>query len=327
MIGRYLVTGALVVQGVVAMAGEPFRVEIVSSPAHVPLGIPADLMVRAENVSGAPVPVAFNRPPLSVQVQSDSGTEIHCPFCTGRWGVVRRLLPANWRYVENVVVPLKEVGRYSLQAVLKHHWNMDKKPAEYPDIWWGRSLSQPVKVEIVEPQGIDREAYEWSGHDPLGDSERYGELLGRFPTSTYAAYVVWQRWGRVTAGGWKSASDRDTFLSWLAGDPDEEYLTWNLPCTHDGRIDSSVTTRLGGRKALECRDQWLELVLASHPDIWFADEVRLRLALDRYRLGDREACAAGLEALAAHGRPYVASKAGELLAAMRAEGMLPGEGG
>ena len=183
-----------------------------------------------------------------------------------------------------------------------------------------------ASFDIVLPTGVDKQAYEAFNHDPLGNHDRLGELLRRFPTSTYAAYVVWKRWGKVTAGAWKSAEDRDKFLAWLAEDPDQGYLTWNLPCAEDGRRDGAVTRRLGGRLALACRDRWLDLVLDQHPNIWFADEVRLRLALNRYRLGDKYASVVGLEELAEHGRPDISAKAKALLAAMKAKGMLPEEG-
>jgi len=70
------------------------------------------------------------------------------------------------------------------------------------------------------------------------------------------------------------------------------------------------------------RKGWFDTILKHHPNIWFADEVRFRIALDDYLLGDTDGCEAGLEDLAEHGKPYVATKAGELLAAMKAKGML-----
>ena len=73
---------------------------------------------------------------------------------------------------------------------------------------------------------------------------------------------------------------------------------------------------------MTCRDHWLNTVLRNHPEIWFADEIRFKLAIDRYRLGESESSVAELEDLAEHGKPYVATKAGDLLSAMKAKGML-----
>jgi len=195
----------------------------------------------------------------------------------------------------------------------------------------GRSC---VEFEIVPAQGLDAQVLEAFGGDPLGlwpyrGKKRPGrnELLRRFPESTYAAYVVWKRWAKGAALGWKNEEARDVFLRYLEKDPADEYLTWNLPCREDGVPDASVITRFRMPEAARCRDAWLELVLESHPDIWFADEIRLRLALDRYRMGDKAACESMLEDLAEHGREDVAAKARELLSAMRAKGMLPARDG
>ena len=77
-----------------------------------------------------------------------------------------------------------------------------------------------------------------------------------------------------------------------------------------------------GEAFLQWRDGWFDLILKDHQQIWFGDELRFVSTLDRYLLGDKDSCAAGLEELAEHGKPYVASKAGELLSAMKAKGML-----
>lgn len=328
-----------------------FVARVVEYASTVPLGVAtADLGVRpglppnrvkfrivgeVENVSEKAVPailadsLGYRHPrefSIFTLVRKDTGEDVEPCWPTGFsqsfiTGVGS--LPSGWKKRLELPVCVPGPGTYSVRVVAEQHSPLqDSKDRSYT-VWDGVVMSDEVKIEVTRPEGIDKEAYEAFGHNPLGDSERWGELLRRFPTSTYAAYLVWTRWGRVTAGVWKSAGDRDKFLAWLSGDPDQEYLTWNLPCAEDGRTDGAVTTRLGGRKALACRDRWLELVLDHHPDIWFADEVLLRLALDRYRLADKDACAAGLADLAEHGKPYVASKAGELLSAIRAKGMLP----
>lgn len=77
-----------------------------------------------------------------------------------------------------------------------------------------------------------------------------------------------------------------------------------------------------GRAYLEWKVGWFGRALKHHPDVWFADEMRFSRALDRYLLGDKDGCRVELEQLGAKGKPYVAEKAKELLAAMRAKGML-----
>ena len=183
------------------------------------------------------------------------------------------------------------------------------------EVWQGSFQSNVVTVTVVEPQGIDKEAYEAFGKSPLGDHQRFGELLRRFPSSTYAAYAIWKKYAK----GWAGVETQRAVQTLAEPYPFKSELA---PCDERGTPRGGTETRLDPTTLFHCRDAWMNLVLKNHPTIWFGDEIRLRLSLDRYRLGDKEGCAAGLEDLAEHGRPYVASKATELLSAMKAAGML-----
>ena len=170
---------------------------------------------------------------------------------------------------------------------------------------------------VTTPKGIDKVAYDALGPNVVADSMRWGQLLQRFPNSTYAAYVVWKRYAEGTASvnAEKEAesTQRGPINEWGPGS-----------CDLEGRIDGSQSQRFSGRKYVLCRSNWMELALDHHPNIWFADEIRLRLALDRFQLDDKAACASKLEDLSAHAKPYVAEKARALLEAMQAKNMLPG---
>ena len=341
-----LIVVALAMSGMLQAQTGPWAVQVETPSDTIELGIPFEVRVTLENRSGGnivmPTPLGLcGYCGLHIGVpSSDPGEEclggLPCPAISPRPISKTK----KWYGPGQVVVlrddehPPRCVGQYTITYSCEVPERVRQAERDFKtgatitntEVWVGSFESDTVVVTAMEPEGIDREAYEVFGPGIVFDTRRHGELLRRFPTSTYAAYVVWKRWGRVTAGVWKDAEDRDKFLTWLSVDPDDEYLRWNLPCTADGRIDATVTTRLAGRVALECRDRWLDLVVNSHPDIWFADEMRLKLALDRYLLGDPAACAAGLEALAENGRADVAAKARDLLSAMRAKGMLPGEG-
>ena len=177
------------------------------------------------------------------------------------------------------------------------------------------SASACVSFVIEAPEGIDKEAYEAFGRDPLGDSERFGELLRHFRTSTYAAYVVWKFSG---ARGRAASKPLRTAEALSLGLP---AVGNSIPCDQeecprDGWIE------LKGRDLVQWKERWFDVVLSNLPDIWFADDLEYMRATNRYLLGDKDACLAGLEELQDHGRPDVAAKAGELLAAMKAKGML-----
>jgi len=180
-----------------------------------------------------------------------------------------------------------------------------------------RNRSACVSFSIEAPEGVDRDTYQAFGHDPLKDSERYGELLRRFPKSTYAAYVVWHRLA--------SGVDRGTtegYLSIMQESPDR--FGNSVPCDETAPCTKHGWMSLKGSQYLEWRVGWFEVVLEHHPTIWFADEIRLRLALDRYVLGDEAGSAALLDELGQHGRSDIAAKASELLTALKKRGMLSG---
>jgi len=185
------------------------------------------------------------------------------------------------------------------------------------EVWAGHFASNSVLIQAVEPQGIDKQAYEAFGPAVVFDSKGQGELLRRFPTSTYAAYVVWKR----TWPGLASVTT-DVPLYGMERGPGS-FPPISLPCVDP---QSAACEDVGfpptGQEGARRQAAWLDLVLRSHPGIWFADELRFKRAYAAFFLGDKDACEAGLEDLAQHGKPYVASKARELLAAMKAKGML-----
>jgi hypothetical protein len=145
------------------------------------------------------------------------------------------------------------------------------------------------------------------------------DLLQHFPTSTYAAYLIWKDLVRGISSGQNSVGvllkDLGTSI---------ESQSNSVPCDIPEWCDDNGWMSMQGIVFVRWRAKWFERVLEHHPDIWFADEIRLKLALDEYLLGDKTACQTGLEELADHGRPYVAMKAGELLRAMQSKNMLPG---
>ncbi len=181
------------------------------------------------------------------------------------------------------------------------------------EVWRGSFASKDVVVRAERPSGVDADAYEALAHGPI-NMARPNALLTLFPSSTYAAYVVWEKY----AQGWAGVDPAEAVALLGRGYAFETGLTW---CNSDARPAPGADARLSGSRYVECRNAWLELALSHHPDIWIADEMRLRLAVDHFVLGDRAGTEAKLAILAEHGRPDVATKAGELLAAMRAKGM------
>ncbi len=183
------------------------------------------------------------------------------------------------------------------------------------EVWRGSFSSNEVMVQVTEPDGVDAQAYEAFDKAPF-NSSRFGELLSKFPGSIYAAYVVWTQHAKGT-------STWDTDVALRLAEEGNRYGN-EIPCFHEEgcRPDHSMSVNATQLTAWE--NKWFSTVLASHPDAWFSDEVRLRLVLNLYSTGDHASCETRLEDLAEHGRPDVAAKAADVLAAMRAKGMLEG---
>ncbi len=183
------------------------------------------------------------------------------------------------------------------------------------EVWRGSVSSNEVVVQAMAPEGIDAQAYEALDHAPMIPS-RYGGLLRRFPTSRYSAYVVWS----IAAKG-MGGKDTDGCVRYAA-----HGVTYgnSVPCDKEDGCREDGSMHLNAEEMVRWGTRWSRLILKAHPDIWFADEVQLKLALDEYLLGDHASCQARLEDLAEHGRADVAAKAADILAAMRAKGMLEG---
>ncbi len=321
---------------------EPFQLKVVDVVREIPLGLRAMVWVEVSNASGVEQPVVGLELGLHAErwprgcghawnddERVPSGLVIHGPNYS---------VPAGWRKVVRRSFLPAAVGEYTYRVFLKmgptgklaRHYGAPERH------WTGKISTTSLTVRVVEPEGIDAEAFNailargsksktvpsparfWAFLVQVPGSGRL--LMTRYVRSVYAAQTIQRRYARLEIGAPVSS-----FLRYLEAEADSKRYRSTL-CDSSGQPDVEHPMKLRGRPYLECSASWLELALRNHPDIWFADEMRLRLALDRYLLGDKNTCAAGLEALAAHGRPYVAAKAKDLLTAMRAKGMLPGEG-
>jgi len=333
-----LIVVALAMSGMLQAQTGPWAVQVETPSDTIELGIPFEVWVTLENRSGGnivmPTPLGLcGYCGLHFEVPSSAPGEeclggLPCPAISPR-----PIFKTKKRYGPGQVVVLRDdehsprcVGQYSITYSCEVPERVRQAERDFKTraevsnsgVWTGSLFSNTVAVTVVEPEGIDKQAYDALGPGIVFDSKRYGELLSRFPTSTYAAYVVWKKYAK----GWAGVETQRALA--VLADP-YPFRTVLAPCDASGQPRGGET-RLDPTTFFRCRDRWFELALKHHPNIWFADEIRLRLALDRYRLGDKAACAADLEALAEHGRADVAAKARGLLAALRAKGMLPEEG-
>ena len=336
---------ALTVAGAWVEGAEPFTVSILNAPETIPLGA-TEIMVDGRGVvegwvqfkiavevsllGEKVVPIV---PPsfwgyryndsfsIYARVHDERGEDLApCrPIAYGDLVIMGRPgLDPGWTERLDIPVCVPGVGKYVVEVVAEETASsFVNLKGETFSLWTGSSSSPQITVEVTEPEGIDKEAYEAFGRNPLGDSERFGELLGRFPTSTYAAYVMWKK----THPGTRPPKIDNNLYAMELGIG--SFGPTPLPCVDPASskcVDVGISP--GGYEGARRAAAWLDLVLRHNPDIWFADELLYKSAYTAFFLGDKDACAAGLEELADHGRSDVAAKAEDLLAAMKAKGML-----
>jgi hypothetical protein len=191
-------------------------------------------------------------------------------------------------------------------------------------------VSERASIEFLAPEGIDKEAFAaatkamYEAKFATGSCEPHAipewflkapSFLGRFPASTYAAYVIHGRmagfmeWGVNTEGG------RNIFLRSLETGA---YFSDSYP-DETGRSKDGWQW-LKGKEAADWWAKWYDIILKNHPDIWFADELRLKRAVDQLALKNYQTGAADLGTLSKQAKPDVAQKAKQLLEAIKQKG-------
>jgi len=297
-----------------------FSITLGPHPSELPLGMPLEIEVKVTNASGQPLTVGWHNTPLRMDVRGEDNVPLkRCPW--DRWSAPYvavpqhwhgTQLPADWKMSRLEPICFDHVGVYRAKFTISSQGPYKNQEGEEFDAWEGTASSPVLAIRVTEPEGVDKRAYAHFGGDPVPFSDRaghLGDLLRRFPTSTYAAYVVWE----YSARG----------LTHMPADELIKYVAGNIDLIGDSVPDQSGSWQdYTGEAFLRWRDKWFQLILQHHPQIWIGDELRFVTALDRYLLGDKDACEAGLEDLAEHGKPWVATKAAELQAAMKAKGML-----
>ncbi|GEM_PF-3308297 len=188
------------------------------------------------------------------------------------------------------------------------------------------AVAKGVRIEIVAPQGEDQEAYRSllahvhargglsAGCDASDVASvlfwRGSRLLIDFPSSTYSAYLVWFH---SFAMRWAQRMDIDENLRAIRSRGPR--LQFSVPC--DREPCGPGGTMKYDTEARAWRARWADIVLSSHPDIWFADDLRFTVACDKVVEGDSVGGRADLEALSSSAVPKIAAKARAVLETLR----------
>ncbi len=342
-----IAVGAVVVPSF-ATVDPAFSIRVVDSTESTVLGLPAMLVLEVKNISMADQILPRYSARLRVDVTlapEEAWAWLKEDEHVGRESFLRfhkekLVVPPGWVMTTRRGFRPPVAGEYKIRIAL-HFRDTSRKESllgEVAEHWVGEVRTNTVTVKVREPEGLDAEAYRAIlalGTTNARESEpaRFwralafepgaGKLLmTRYVESIYAASVIHRKY----AGGWLRAGPERVFSVFDRG---FESQKGRLRCRKDASADTLTFEEryFVGPEYVMCRDSWLEIALENHPEAWFADEIRWKLALDRYLLGDPAACEGGLEELAEQARrPDVRARARDLLSAMRAKGMLPEEG-
>lgn len=305
------------------LAAAEFEVKITSYPPRAIVGVPVPVVAEVRNVSGAPVVVARGYTGLSVmfQVRRADGKPRKgwMPGPTAQPSLTYRLetIPASWTTTYADDLRCDDIpGEWVVQAVFSsrgpYPFYEGGKITEYLKAWSGEVRSEEVHIQFEKAAGLDAEAYMSLKNCPMCDPAK---LLKDFPTSTYAAYNIYQRSGAEGLARSESAKVADALTSGmgLMGE------MW-VPVPTGG--DKNGLAPLSGQAAVEWRQKWFGIVLKSHPDIWFADALRLKLAVDQVALKNYQGGQADLEALAKNEKSPMACNAKALLSLLKERGLM-----
>lgn len=342
---RYATAGVLIGSffTVWTARGEDFSFKVSAHPPVVLRGIPTVIRGEITNVSGRTIKVANHgledlcnglaSSGFSVftRATDDSGNRSDCIDHLGDWiSMEVKSLPSGWREAFSLPVCISKPGTYKVEVVAASDPKTYFPNIISTEVWSGEAKSDAVTVTILDPTGEDRAAYEYFCGKLIGATSMSGcvfwrpdLLLRMFPTSTYAAYEVYLRGN--TKGRLEGLLDTDRALRNLVGDLGAPPQANHVPCDEPPCYTNKAGVQwksLSGEAYAAWRQKWYDIVLRAHPDIWFADELRFHLACDQFQLGNRHGFASSMEALTKQGRPDVAEKAAELLALLKANGLL-----
>ena len=303
-------------------------------PARAPLGTPFGLRVTITNggTTTIQVPTArhlvmamqWDLPPGAGALPPRGGPASTAvattePLAPGQSKPYELYPPESTAYLPR----LCKAGKYQFKLVV------DMKPG----LSEGAALSAvsaEADVEVVEPTGEDRAAYEYL-LSPLSNAPPEpcpaectfstglaAGLLQKFPASTYAAYVVRD----LTVSKGLAQVDPARLATLLGGGL--RAVARSIPCPPGAGCDANLRPDGQNRpeQAIDWSARWIDIVLKAHPDVWFADELRLRLALDEIAAGRSSLGASDLENLSKTAHPDIADKAGKLLALVKEDGSI-----
>ncbi|MCX7831130.1 MAG: hypothetical protein N2445_08785, partial [Acidobacteria bacterium] len=165
----------------------------------VPQGCPIVINVQIKNISDKKITFSQRTKEISLEIRDEGGKIVEQPLErrimeTSSLESKRIELEPNWKKdVDFTVTYIDKVGKYKIKSVLNkkgpfYYRNEENRLVQF-EAWEGKIESNECIVEVKSPEGIDRDAYNYFKGNPLSP-DNTAELLQKYPTSTYAGYVL-----------------------------------------------------------------------------------------------------------------------------------------
>jgi hypothetical protein len=294
---------------------DQFSVRIMSYPKEVPFGAPIIVLGEFRNISGQPIVVA--KGPNGFQISAkvtrlNEKVELRCEEDVIEY-FRHRLdsLPSDWSESKLIPLCVPEAGVYSARLLISSEIKeVDQKGVKTVS-WKGEIRSEEAIIKVVQPIGIDKEAFEYFKGAPMA---KPGALLERYPTSTYASCAIYDCTKGIVRNNWRM----------VANDVGLPY-TGNRSLPDDTGQSKDGWQILTFEQEMAWWDKWIGVVLKNHPDIWFADELKLKRAINLVRQSKYDAGAVDLQVLARDAKEPVAGAAKEFLGIMKEKGWIKAE--
>lgn len=317
-----------------ALAGQVVRLEAAFEPTRAVLGTPVSVVLKLTNEGDTAIRVPLLQHvgiALTWAATPAEGTLEPKGLAMGNG------TEYSWRYQELGPGRTQEywvsgfgqselLPRFCAPGAYAVEVTIDTRPFR-----WGKfdafvAVAKGARIEIVAPQGEDEEAYQQlladvhaggglsAGCDASNAARALSlkawKLLINHPNSTYLAYQVWYH---SYCGLWARRMDVDENLRAIRSQGPEPQFS--VPCDREPCGPGGSTKY--GTEARAWRARWAATVLSSHPDIWFADDLRFTVACDKVVEGDSVGARADLEALSNSAVPRIAAKARAVLETLR----------
>jgi hypothetical protein len=248
-------------------AAQVLKASIISSPSRVLPYEPVTIVMEVENLIAKPLTLAFGYHGFTISLSATTPDGKIVGGCLDvqikpAAGYRLETRPAHWKETVTrppVCWPAAE-GTYIVQAVVSSSGPYRQVNGDEVQAWSGVEKSSVVTIEIVPATGIDKQVLDYFHGDPLGHPK---DLLGRFPTSTYAGYALLKKGqgGSLQEASVLTDAVRDSI--------------WHVPPV--ATKEQQEERRRQAREGCASFIRMARPFLAAHPD--FAQEALLRKAL------------------------------------------------